>query len=457
MDMQNIEKISLIDKDKLSEEFYFASLIEEAFHNHLLLGTEIETLQLKCLELLAEKTERFTDGESSSVPVEVAENIYKSNLYTIGLYLKSLSCPDDAVTILKQVPLSELYVRGRKQIETKLKIAKHLHIVVMKNIIETDQYAYRSTVIGGIKGFFKLYNADFGAHEIHITVDYPLCNKIDQLVGIEFIIKYLESVYYENMFCNCFSSDFIHHLLCGYDLGYRDLVFNLFEQVLTCAIGCTLLRKTALDLTITAIQVEQIYTLFSDKSKEEVEIIILATSHTLMKDLALTSLSLQTYLETAMHTIASNIYHAIKIDKLNRVFVSPNYPEANSHIHFSFGEKMDNDKYRHLIEEIIQCRYLSDKIAMIKREIKSLADLEDLFLDAELTSEETKVVLKELEVVEIAALAKQHFYRETESIDLDGKVIAFRLCLNDYIHSLSQEKQSAIAKAISMMNNNVES
>jgi hypothetical protein len=113
---------------------------------------------------------------------------------------------------------------------------------------------------------------------------------------------------------------------------------------------------------------------------------------------------------------------------------------------------MEDEKYRDIINEIIRCRFISDKIAIIKSDIKSLADLEDLFFDANLTAEEINAVLKELDIAEIAALAKRHPYKiEFEAIDLSETEIAFRLCLNKYILSLSQEKQSLITIAISML------
>jgi hypothetical protein len=452
MNMENIEKISLIDKTKLNAEFYFTSLLEEAYGHGTLSDIDIERIQITCLELLAYKTERYTGGESSSVRVEVAESIMKSNLYTIGLYLKSFPCPDDAVNILKEQSITDIYYNGRKRIEIKLKAAKYLHYLVLNNLIDTENHTYSSTVVDGIKGFFKIYDADYEAHEIHITCDYPVCNPITKFVGIEFIEKYLESIYYENMFSNRFSAKEVHHLLCGYDEHYEDLIFNLFEQILTCAIGCILAKTDITALNFSAIQVEYIYSILSEKSREEAEIIITDAYHRLIGEPGISNLGLQKYIKKAIPRIISNVITAVKNDKLERVFIQPKHPELNPKIAFSFGEKMDNEKYRSIINEIMQCRFTSDKITIIKNEIHTLSDLEDLFSDAELTAEETVEVLNELDIAEIAALAKQHPYKsEIEAVDLSESEIAFRFCLNNYISSLSQEKQAMISKAISMM------
>lgn len=198
--MGNVKKTSIIDRSKLNEEFYFQSLLEEAYRSNMLLDADIEKIQFECLKLLAYKTERYNSGDSNSIRVEIAENIMKSNLYTIGIWLKSFTYADDAVKTLKDTKIFDLYNKGRKRIGSKLNAAKHIFTLVMQNKLDTDNQTYNDTIIDGIKGFFKIYNADYEAHDIHITADYPLCNSIENLVGIEFIQKYLESIYYENMF-----------------------------------------------------------------------------------------------------------------------------------------------------------------------------------------------------------------------------------------------------------------
>ena len=88
--MANIEKKHIIDSNKLSGEQYFTSILQETYSNGLLCDSDMEKIQLQCIQLLAYKCERYSGGESSSIRVEAAESIMKSNLYTIGLYLKSL-------------------------------------------------------------------------------------------------------------------------------------------------------------------------------------------------------------------------------------------------------------------------------------------------------------------------------------------------------------------------------
>lgn len=69
---------------------------------------------------------------------------------------------------------------------------------------------------------------------------------------------------------------------------------------------------------------------------------------------------------------------------------------------------MDDEAYRKILEEFKQCRYLADKKVIIKTEIHSLADLEDVLLDGELCEEEMLSILADLSPVEVAALVKKY-------------------------------------------------
>ncbi|MEG1103637.1 MAG: DUF6179 domain-containing protein, partial [Oscillospiraceae bacterium] len=229
--MENIERICIVSKDDLNEEFYFASLTEEAYRKGLLYENDIEKLQMDILALLAYKTERYTSGESSSVRVEIAESIMASNMYTIGIYLKAFPIPDDAISALSGESVMQLYTAGRRKIAAKLRTAKLLYGKVRDSRLKTENHCYNETVSGSLKQFFKTYNPDFKAQDINITADYPLCVSINNLVGVEFIAQYLQALYCENMFCALFRKDSINNLLLGYDKHYSSLIFNVFEQV----------------------------------------------------------------------------------------------------------------------------------------------------------------------------------------------------------------------------------
>ena len=63
-----------------------------------------------------------------------------------------------------------------------------------------------------------------------ITADYPLYNNlIGKLEGIEFIEKYLESLYYENEFCKAIPN--VEEILQSYSKDYKNVIINKNEAI----------------------------------------------------------------------------------------------------------------------------------------------------------------------------------------------------------------------------------
>jgi hypothetical protein len=450
--MRAIEKVSQIKREALNSEFYFQSLLEQAHAAGMLSDSQLEGIQFDCLALLAKQTEKYNRGSSSSIQVEAAQNLLTSIMFTIGVWLKTYPNPDEAVAALQKGGVSTLFQKGVERIERLIKSSKTLHSLITKNLVQTPNEFYRSTIVDGIKGFFKLYRPEFAAHETHITADYPISHRMERLMGIEFIHKYLECVYYENLFCAQFSAEDVHHLLCGYDEHYEQMLINIYELVLLAAMGCILSGRDCRQLELVPSSVQILGDLFHGKTRAAIEKILRETVIQLSAQLELSE-PLQKYVGESLPQLAATIEIAARLLTLDRVFLVPQYPENNPQLIFSFGEKMADEKYSKVLEEIKQCRYLADKKALIKSEIHSLADLEDLLLDAELSEAETLSILGELSAIEIAALLKK--YPETDVFDLYGladRQVALSECLQKYLAALPAEQQEAIRRAAAALN-----
>lgn len=451
--MMNIEKISRIKSETLSSEHYFQSLLEQAYMAGMLSDIQLEKIQFDCLSLLAKQTEKYNNGDSSSIPVEAAQNLLTSIMYTIGVYLKTYADPDHAVASVQKDGIYTLYEKGSVRINRLVKSAKTLYSSITGSLMQTQNVFYSSTIVDGIKGFFKLYYPQFTAHEIHITADYPVYNHMEKLAGIEFIQKYLECIYYENLFCVQFPAEAVHNLLCGYDEHYEHILFNIYEIVLSAAIGCILSARDVNNLAMSPSFMKILNDLFRGKTRIEIEEILIEAveqMNTLMK----LPEHLKQYLNGSLPQIAAAVENAVLTQTLDRVFILPEYPENNTKLIFSFGEKMDDEKYRMVLEEIMQCRYLSDKKALIKREIHSLSDLEDILLDAELYEEEILSILSELSPVEIAALAKKYpMTSELEPCGITENQIELCECLQKYLGTLTVKQQDFIKQKIAVMEN----
>jgi len=432
MQMNRLEKIRIIEKESLDGEFYFQSLMEHARVKGLVTDDDIERLQYDCLALLAHRVERFNAGDSS-IRVEAAQAIMASNLFTIGIGLKTCQTPDDAVAALQNEPIAELYKKGQKRIDTMLSATKTIHANLLRQLADIRNVFYRATIEDGIKGFFKRYDPDFGAQEIHITADYPACIAMPKLAGIEFIHAYLEALFHENQFCLLFAPDDLHHLLCGYEEGYQELLINVYEPALTAALGCVLAHTDAHRLDISEDGAARLNRLFAGMAKSEALTALQNAAYEL-KGMFDFSPGLEQYVQGSLPHLADRVH-----------FFAPAYPENRATLHFSFGEKMDDGRYRKIAEEIMQCRFAQDKLAIIKEEIHSLADMKDILLDAEWTPEEIALVLGALGLPEIAALSKK--YPVPFEMVLREQERTLSESLHAFVCSLPAEQQAWVSKA----------
>lgn len=446
--MNNIEQISKIDVTKLSKEFYFQSLLQEAFIQGELSSKESERIQLECLKLLADCTERFTKGKSSSVRVEIAQGIMASNLFTIGLYLKSLPNVTAVLFHIVNEPIEKLYEYGHGILKRKINVAHYFFHLVGKTKLQTQNHAYNTTIDQGFKPFFDTYEINFHAHEIPSDIDYQLIHPVTDLAGVEFVIQYLENLYYENLFCSYFDATVIDEVMCGYDESYKNLLDNICEQVLQNALGCQLLNKPLSSLDFNASELDTLNSELINYHQTQLQQRLKTATVEIITALEISNPSLKKHLLTSLPKITTTIYKGLAIHSLNKVFVPRFNPNIKPITHYNMGIKMDDKAYREIIVEFLSCRFFEDKLAIIKEHIKTLADMEDLLIAGELTATEAAMVFDLLQDVELAVLAKRHpLHSEIEAVDYSAAEICMQQNINTYLRSLPKER---LAKILSM-------
>lgn len=326
--MNKIEIISKIKRENLDERNYFKTLIEEAYNNEMLTNDDMVKLQMQILQLLDEKVYKYTGNDSTSIRKEVMDDILNSNSYTISIYLKTFRNPDEAIKMIKLKGLKIAYQEGRKKIDKMLNIIRVMYIKVKQNKLNIPNNTYNDTLIGGIKGFLKIYDPDFKAQDMKITADYPSYNNlIGKLEGVEFIKEYLSSIYLENVFCKKFSEEKINYLLYGYSHDYKDLIINIFEIVLLEAIGCKLVKRDIQDLTISTDELNEIYVMFKGKEKIEIKQMINNVYQEISNDLLLDNEQLQKYIEKNLDYIVEIITNAVEQNTLDKVFTTQKFIE----------------------------------------------------------------------------------------------------------------------------------
>lgn len=270
---------------------------------------DIDTLQL--LDLLAQKCDQWTGGESSSLPSEKAQDILASIMYVI-----SLSPRQQYV----DVPVSELFEQGLVCVQKKLFSCHMLQRRILKNLFNTPNVFYRSTLQGGISGFFKLYSPQFSAHEIHITADYPVCLGRPALQGVEFIEEYLSRIDAENAFCRLFDPVFVHRLMCRLSTDYVHLPVNIFEHVLLAALGLVLAGRLPAGLDMTAYDILLLEDLFCGKTKEQIETALYTALDRLTIYLDVPERSIS-YASECIPVLSANVFNAAEHNALDKVFL----------------------------------------------------------------------------------------------------------------------------------------
>lgn len=391
--MNYITKISLFDDSisNLSSNEYFINLMNQLHQKNNLNLEQIQQMQLDLLQLLSKQVIRYTSGESSSVTTEKASQILGSIYYGIGIYLKSLYI-DEQIELIKNEKLDYLYQEGITLMKDKILIAKQLLDFVQKNAIHTKNQAYYDTIFNGLPLFFRDYDMKFAAQEDAGSIDYPLMKEIENVTGIEYILEYLVSLNFENSLLKYFKQDSVEKLLRGYNKNYKDLLINITELVITNALGLIVVGKDFIALNFTDEDRSNLIKRWFDKKEEDIYNDLLKAYESFCFKLELQDLYQISYLKNILVPLSKRILINLEINHLDTIFisfldeikeVSPIYEE---------GQLMLDEDLREFIEEIRECRFVSDKIAMITERVHSLSDLIEILQECFFGSEYQEVL-----------------------------------------------------------------
>lgn len=442
--MNSLDLLNAINIDQLDQKYYFKSIMEQAKLYELLSDIDISNIQNDLLIVLSEQTDKWSKGNSTSIPLEIAQDIMMSIIYVIGIQLKSYSSLKKAVISLKSGTIKRLFRNGLELVSKKIAITRHLQKHIEKNLLDTKSVFYHSTIIDGINGFFKLYDPEFSAHEMHITVDYPIFIDRPNVDGIEFIEQYLRCIKVENEFCKYFSANDIHHLLCGLIEDYYNAPLNLFEPVLLSALGLTILNLSPQKLNLSKEDIYFLYQFFEYKSNNQIRVSLEKANDNLNKKMVL-PLKISQYVNLCIPKLASIIESAVMMNTLDKVFLIPINLEKKSKLMLSYGERMSDEKYLDLIDKILHLDNGVEKIKLILNKVHSLWDLLDIISDAELCTEDMKFLVDELPFTIFVSLLAQ--YPNDDFLERESDKLLFNV-LEKKKSCLSIEEKNKIAKTL---------
>lgn len=336
---------------------------------------EKDMIKLKLWILLGKITERYTMGDSSSVPIEIAEELLKSICF---LLKREINNPEVLSKLLKDEELEGLFKNFYCDMEDDIKRCKELLEEVIRNSTGIENISYNDTVIEIGKGL-KVYDYSFFAHEIPCSIDYQISNPVsEELKGIDFLNEYLKRLLFENKFCNNFNKENIIGILNSYCSDYNGLLINIFEPVLTNAIGLEILEDNIFKLEMKRYERQVLlYTLKKMTIDEIREELIKACENICFKLKINIDFEISYIKETALNLIP-RIEEGIKNNNLENIFLSFNFEESEASSIFIDNENMDDEKLRSLIDEVRSCRFIKDKITIIRNEAQSLDDLVEI-------------------------------------------------------------------------------
>ena len=333
---------------------------------------EKEIIQIRLWELLGKVTERYTMGDSSSVPVEVTEQLFKSICFLLN---KEMKKSQDKIDLLRSEDLQEVWKNSWKTIEEDIKMGKALLEEVIRSSVGIENISYNDTVMEIGKGL-KRYDFRFLAHDIPCSIDYQLSNPVsEELQGIDFINEYLKRLLFENNFCNNFDKEKIIKVLKSYCEDYEGLLINIFEPVLTNVIGLNILEANIFDLEITNYERKILLDIFKEINIEEIQEKLIESCDDICKSLKINESYEIEYMKTTALNLLPRIEEGIKNNNLKNIFLSFKVEENEVLDVFVDNKSMDDEKLRELIDEIRSCRFTKDKITIIHNEVKSLDDL----------------------------------------------------------------------------------
>jgi hypothetical protein len=386
-------------------------------------------IEMKIWNFLGKHTERYTMGDSTSIPIETAEELLNSICFLLGLQLRGLMNVDE---VLIEEDISDLLKASWSKIDFLMEQGKKLLEAVRKSSPNIENISYNDT-LGEIGKFFKKYDYRFFAHKIDCSIDYQLSNPIsEKLQGVEYINEYLKALLIENEFCICFDKDNIIYILNSYCSDYKELLINIFEPIVTNAIGLDILGENISTLEISALQREMLLKIFRNLSKTKILEKLRSSAKRVCDILRIADNEKIEYIQKTAVDMYPRIEVGLSTGNIENIFLSFKHEENPKESEYIDNAAINNERLRNLINEINDCRFISDKIAIVKEEIHSLSDLVEV-LGVCFWEDEALELFKTLSQEEIYII-KHYLDNKCEAYNSDSE---WEIKFMDYIRELS--------------------
>ncbi len=329
---------------------------------------DAERHRLLWLRLLQRQMEKYTHEESSSVPLETAGSLLRCILYTAALKQNG--------DIGDEKEPEALYEEGRGILLRQFKKAQRLMYLVQSTMLPVDAPCYREAIEMGIPGFFRAYDMEFAAQDTPGDFDYPASIPCAQ-TGITWMLHFLETLYWENIFCRRFPLKEVEGTLRAQGVWGAALPVNVFEPVFAAALhGCLRKSGRASSLAVHAVENGQLIESLAHLPRDIIFQRVKEACGKLIEDMDVKSASFRALLTHQTDALARHLVPALKHGDVSGVF--PPWESPPLPVIMMDGDPMEDEDFRALSNELAACRFFSDKLLLIRRRVHSLYDLTGL-------------------------------------------------------------------------------
>ena len=401
--------LGIITKD------YTINILKWGYLNKKFSENFILSIQQDIGSLLNKTIQKYCGNSSTSVTVEVGEQLLESIYYTMDANFRDDFNMDKYIELFKQNSIEVIFKMGEQKLKDLFEETKQIYNRVCQNKYNTEVIAYNNTLLKEFGNFFDIYDMKFNAQDIKISVDYPLIFGDNDLNGLYYIKNYLEIIELENKFCNHFKSKEGEMLLdinaSRYKLDYRDLLTNIFEIVINNTILSTIIDGEFKDFYIFEKEMDYLKSnLNLDNIEQEVENSI----NKIIENFNIDDEKEIQYISLYKNKFIQELKSCIMQDSIENIVVICDIDKEEKSKIILTEDKLSDDGFRDVLDKIENENNINKKVDIIKSNINSFDDFCDILKSDCFYNEEYKILFDSLEDIELALLGKFIFFEDIE-------------------------------------------
>lgn len=260
--------------------------------------------------IISELTKKYTGGDSTSVPYEVAEQLAEAVCYCIDEIWDH-----HGGLVPGNQEVRGVYEAGRQKVLHKVVEGQQLYSEIMKDFDAYGNRTLRETITDGMPKFFLYYDADYNPQDHLLTLDYPILQPLEELRGIDRILAYLTCIDLEQRFMKSFPRQYVLNVVRNYHQSYPVLIVNLPAILLRNLLAHLLLRHPLWKMELTSDDYENLAELIQRQGRDNLELTLYHHLQTLTDP----SKQLFQYLKSALPDIAAEFTNGVQHTCLERM------------------------------------------------------------------------------------------------------------------------------------------